>query len=89
MHIYNIHKDFFHKKYKYIIIVIIIIVIIITESLIAIEYSSLYNKLIIFLLCNANKIRYKKIYTYIYILGVQLRFRRFPIDGFSGKWWSK
>ena len=22
----------------------------------------------------------------IYILGVQLRFRRFPIDGFSGKW---
>jgi len=23
------------------------------------------------------------------ILGVQLRFRRFPIDGFSGKWWSK
>jgi len=23
------------------------------------------------------------------ILGVQLCFRRFPIDGFSGKWWSK
>ena len=23
------------------------------------------------------------------ILGVQLYFRRFPIDGFSGKWWSK
>jgi len=22
----------------------------------------------------------------ILILGVQLRFRRFPIDGFSGKW---
>jgi len=26
---------------------------------------------------------------YIYILGVQLCFRRFSIDGFSGKWWSK
>ena len=24
-----------------------------------------------------------------FILGVQLYFRRFPIDGFSGKWWSK
>jgi len=24
-----------------------------------------------------------------FILGVQLCFRRFPIDGFSGKWWSK
>jgi len=24
-----------------------------------------------------------------YVLGVQLCFRRFPIDGFSGKWWSK
>ena len=23
------------------------------------------------------------------LLGVQLCFRRFPIDGFSGKWWSK
>jgi len=23
------------------------------------------------------------------VLGVQLCFRRFPIDGFSGKWWSK
>jgi len=23
------------------------------------------------------------------ILGVQVCFRRFPIDGFSGKWWSK
>jgi len=23
------------------------------------------------------------------ILGVQLCFRRFPVDGFSGKWWSK
>ena len=23
------------------------------------------------------------------ILGVQLCFRRFPIDGFSDKWWSK
>jgi len=25
----------------------------------------------------------------LYILGVQLGFRRFPIDGFRGKWWSK
>jgi len=25
----------------------------------------------------------------VVILGVQLCFRRFPIDGFSGKWWSK
>jgi len=24
-----------------------------------------------------------------FILGVQLCFRRFHIDGFSGKWWSK
>jgi len=23
------------------------------------------------------------------LLGVQLCFRRFPINGFSGKWWSK
>jgi len=25
----------------------------------------------------------------IELLDVQLCFRRFPIDGFSGKWWSK
>ena len=27
--------------------------------------------------------------TIIILLGVQLCFRRFPIDGFSDKWWSK
>jgi len=30
-----------------------------------------------------------QIYKEIDILGVQLCFRRFPIDGFSGNWWSK
>jgi len=28
-------------------------------------------------------------YLFVYILGVQLCFRRFPVDGLSGKWWSK
>jgi len=28
------------------------------------------------------------VYVYM-VLGVQLCFRRFPIDDFSGKWWSK
>jgi len=31
--------------------------------------------------------RYPK--TLYILLGVQLCFRRFPIDGFSDKWWSK
>ena len=38
---------------------------------------------------------YKYYYVYYYhlllyiLLGVQFCFRCFPIDGFSGKWWSK
>jgi len=34
---------------------------------------------------------FKKLFRVFFylLLGVQLSFRRFPIDGFSGKWWSK
>jgi len=33
-------------------------------------------------------IKNEQIYNITYVL-VQLCFSRFPIDGFSGKWWSK
>jgi len=34
---------------------------------------------------------FKKLFRVFFylLLSVQLSFRRFPIDGFSGKWWSK
>jgi len=48
-------------------------------------YAMPHEKLI---MDEEEKRRHKK-FSCDFVLGVQLCFRRFPIDDFSGKWWSK